>query len=114
MGQLDDMFEMSNLEAAEKLRKLLKSCYEVIPKAEKENIRFLELILAIDKAIEVLENTPDEAKPKKKSKYQYLKLCPHCDGKDFHPVVQLNGESRNKYKHKCPKCGNVWYECDDE
>lgn len=112
MGQLDDMFEMTNQQASEKLRKLLKSCYEVIPKAEKENIRFLELILAIDKAIEVLENTPDEAKAKKKSKYQYLKLCPHCDGKDFHPVKEFDGEFYPPYK--CPKCGNVWYECDDE
>lgn len=114
VGQLDDMFEMSNLEAANILRKLVRHLTLMIARGNGKSLTVSRYAQAMSKAIDILENTPDEAKPKKKSKYQYLKLCPDCDEKDFHPVVQLNGESRNKYKHKCPKCGNVWYECDDE
>lgn len=111
MGQLDDMFEMSNLEAANILRKLVRHLTLMIARGNGKSLTALRYIQAIEKAIDILEKTPDE---KKKKTINFIKLCPDCDGKDFHPVVQLNGESRNKYRHKCPKCGMIWYECDDE
>lgn len=111
MGQLDDMFEMSNLEAANILRNLVRHLTLMIPRGNGKSLTTLRCVQAIQKAIDILEKTPDE---KKKKTINFIKLCPDCDEKDSHPVVQLNGESRNKYKHKCPKCGNVWYECDDE
>ena len=111
MGQLDDMFEMSNLEAANILRKLVRHLTLMIARGNGKSLTVLRYTQAMGKAIDILEKTPDE---KKKKTINFIKLCPDCDGKDFHPVVQLNGEYRNKYKHKCPKCGNVWYECDDE
>lgn len=112
VGQLDDMFEMSNLEAANILRKLVRHLTQMIARGNRKSLTVLRYAQAMSKAIDILENTPDEAKPKKKSKYQYFKLCPHCDGKDFHPVKEFDGEFYPPYK--CPKCGNVWYECDDE
>ena len=111
MGQLDDMFEMSNLEAANILRKITNYFTQMIVRGNGKSLTVLRYTQAMGKAIDILEKTPDE---KTKKTTNFIKLCPDCDGKDFHPVVQLNGESRNKYKHKCPKCGNVWYECDDE
>ena len=111
MSQLEDMFEMSNQEAANILRKITNHFTQMIQRGNGKSHTALRCVQAIQKAIEILEKTPDE---KKKKTINFIKLCPDCDGKDFHPVVQLNGESRNKYKHKCPKCGNVWYECDDE
>lgn len=111
MGQLDDMFEMSNLEAANILRNVVHHFTQMIARGNGKSLTVLRYAQAMGKAIDILEKTPDE---KKKKTVNFIKLCPDCDGKDFHPVVQLNGEHRNKYKHKCPKCGNVWYECDDE
>ena len=111
MGQLDDMFEMTNQEAANILRKITNHFTQMISRGSGKSLTELRCVQAIQKAIDILEKTPDE---KKKKTINFIKLCPDCDGKDFHPVVQLNGESRNKYKHKCPKCGMIWYECDDE
>lgn len=103
MGQVEDMIEMSNQEAAN----ILKS----MARGNGKSLTTLKCVQAIQKAIDILEKTPDE---NKKKTINFIKLCPDCDGKDYHPVVQLNGESRNKYKHKCPKCRKIWYECDDE
>lgn len=111
MGQLDDMFEMSNLEAANILRKLVRHFTSMIARGNGKSLTVLRYAQAMSKAIDILENTPDE---KTKKTINFIKLCPNCDGEDSHPVVQLNGESRNKYKHKCPNCGMIWYECDDE
>ena len=111
MGQLDDMFEMSNREAANILRNLVHHFTSMIPRGSGKSLTTLRCVQAIQKAIDILEKTPDK---KKKKTINFIKLCPDCDGKVSHPVVQLNGESRNKYKHKCPKCGMIWYECDDE
>ena len=111
MSQLDDMFEMSNLEAANILRKLVRHLTLMIARGNGKSLTALRCVQAIQKAIDILEKTPDE---KTKKTINFIKLCPDCDEKDFHPVVQLNGESRNKYRHKCPKCGMIWYECDDE
>lgn len=111
MGQLNDMFEMTNQEAANILRNLVHHFTQMIPRGNGKSLTALRCAQAIQKAIDILEKTPEE---KKKKTINFIKLCPDCDGKDSHPVVQLNGESRNKYKHKCPKCGMIWYECDDE
>lgn len=111
MSQLEDMFEMSNQEAANILRKITNHFTQMISRGDGKSLTALRCVQAIQKAIDILEKTPDE---KKKKTTNFIKLCPDCDGKDSHPVVQLNGESRNKYKHKCPKCGMIWYECDDE
>ena len=110
MSQLEDMFEMSNREAANILRKITNHFTQMIPRGNGKSLTALRWAQAIQKAIDILEKTPDE---KKKKTINFIKLCPDCDGKDSHPVVQLNGESRNKYKHKCPKCRMIWYECDD-
>lgn len=111
MGQLDDMFEMSNQEAANILRKITNHFTQMIPRGNGKSLTALRCVQAIQKAIDILEKTPDE---KTKKTTNFIKLCPDCDGKDFHPVVQLNGESRNKYKHKCPKCGKLWSKYEDE
>lgn len=45
---------------------------------------------------------------------QYYKLCRNCDGKKSHYImVNTSGNTRD-YEHKCPKCGTIWNECDDE
>ena len=111
MSQVEDMFEMSNQEAAYILRNIVLGYGLKIPRGNGKSLTASRCIQAIKKAIDILEKTPDE---KKKKTINFIKLCPDCDEKDCHPVVQLNGESRNKYKHKCPKCGMIWYECDDE
>ena len=103
MGQVEDMIEMSNQEAANILKSMVRG--------NGKSLTASRCVQAIQKAIYILEKTPDE---KKKKTINFIKLCPDCDGKDSHPVVQLNGESRNKYKHKCPKCRMIWCECDDE
>ena len=111
MGQVEDMFEMSNQEAADVLRNVVLGYGLKTQRGNGKSLTALRCVQAIQKAIDILEKTPDE---KKKKTINFIKLCPDCDGKDFHPVVQLNGESRNKYRHKCPNCWMIWYECDDE
>ena len=111
MGQVEDMFEMSNQEAANILRNTVLGYGLKISRGNGKSLTALRCIQAIQKAIDILEKTPDE---KTKKTINFIKLCHDCDGKDFHPVAQLNGESRNEYKHKCPKCRKIWYECDDE
>lgn len=112
MSQLEDMFEMSNREAANILRKLVHHLTLMIARGNGKSLTVLRYAQAMSKAIDILENTPDEAKPKKKSKYQYLKLCPDCDGKDFHPVKEFDGKFYPPYK--CPKCGKLWSKHEDE
>ena len=112
MGQLEDIFEISNQEAANILKNLVHHFTSMIPRGDGKSLTALRCVQAIQKAIDILEKTPDEKK--KKKTINFIKLCPDCDEKDSHPVVQLNGESLNKYKHKCPECGMIWYECDDE
>lgn len=109
MGQLEDMFEMSNLEAANVLRNLVHHFTSMIPRGNGKSLTTLRCVQAIQKAIDILEKKPDE---KKKKTINFIKSCPDCDGKDFHPVKEFDGKFYPPYK--CPKCGNVWYEYDDE
>ena len=111
MGQVEDMFEMSNQEAANILKNIVLGYGLKIPHGNGKSLTALRCEKKKKKAIDILEKTPDE---KKKKTINFIKLCPDCDENLSHPVVQLNGESRNKYKYKCPKCGMIWYECDDE
>ena len=111
MSQVEDMFEMSNQEATNILKNTVLGYGLKIPRGNGKSLTTLRCVQAIQKAIDILEKTPDK---KTKKTINFIKLCPDCDEKDSHPVVQLNGESRNKYKHKCPECGMIWYECDDE
>ena len=111
MSQVEDMFEMSNQEATNILKNIVLGYGLKIPRGNGKSLTTLRCVQAIQKAIDILEKTPDK---KTKKTINFIKLCPDCDEKDSHPVVQLNGESRNKYKHKCPECGMIWYECDDE
>ena len=39
------------------------------------------------------------------------KLCCNCDGKTSHPVKDNVGIAA---KYRCPKCGRLWYENEDE
>ena len=111
MGQLEDMFEMSNQEAANVLRKLVRNLTLMIARGNGKSLTALRCVQAIQKAIDILEKTPDE---KTKKTINFIKLCPDCDEKDSHPVVQLNGESKRRYDHFCLKCRRAWNECDDE
>ena len=112
MGQVDDTFEMSNQEAANILRNLVHHFTSMIARGDGKSLTVLRYAQAMSKAIDILENTPDEAKPKKKSKHQYFKLCRDCDGKDFHPVKEFDGKFYPPYK--CPKCGKLWSKHEDE
>lgn len=111
MGQLEDMFEMSNQEAANILKNIVLGYGLKIPRGNGKSLITLRCVQAIQKAIDILEKTPDE---KKKKTINFIKLCPDCDGKDFHPSPILNGESKRRYDHFCLKCGRAWNECDDE
>lgn len=108
MGQLDDMFEMTNLEAANILRKLFRHFTQMIARGNGKSLTVLRYAQAMEKAIDILENTPDE---KKKKTINFIKLCPDCDGKDFHPVKEFNGDF---HSYKCPKCGKLWSKHEDE
>lgn len=113
MGQLDDMFEMSNLEAANILRKLVRHLTLMTARGNGKSLTTLRCVQAIQKAIDILEKTPDEkTKKKHDSLYGGYKLCPHCDGKDFHPVKEFDGKFYPPYK--CPKCGKLWSKHEDE
>lgn len=109
MEQLDDMFEMSNQEAANILRKLVHHLTLMIPRGNGKSLTILRYAQAMGKAIDILENTPDE---KTKKTTNFIKLCPDCDGKDFHPVKEFDGKFYPPYK--CPKCGKLWSKHEDE
>lgn len=114
MGQVEDMFEMSNQEAANILRNYmggyLITCYG---RGGGKTAMQLRQLRAFAKAIDLLEKTPDKSSHKNKTD-DYVKLCPDCDGKSSHPSPILNGESKRQYDHFCLKCGRAWNECDDE
>lgn len=111
MGQVDEMIEMSNQEAAKLLRLILNNAK--LPRGSCKTITFLRYRLALSKAIDLLEKTPDGRKKKKHdSLYGGYKLCPDCDGKDFHPVEEFDGDFYSPYK--CPKCRKIWSKHDDE
>lgn len=111
MGQVDEMLEMSNKEAANLLRIILNNAK--LPRGSGKTITFLRYRLALSKAIDLLEKTPNERKKKKHdSFYGGYKLCPDCDGKDFHPVEEFDGDFYSPYK--CPKCRKIWSKHDDE
>lgn len=111
MGQLEDILEMSNREAADHLRRLLT--YFNMGRANEKSLTILRTLHALCKAIDLLEKTPDESRCKRKND-DYVKLCPDCDGKSSHPRPVLNGELKRRYDHFCLKCGRAWNECDDE
>lgn len=113
MGQLDDMFEMTNLEAANIFRKLVRHLTQMIARGDGKSLTVLRYAQAMSKAIDLLEKTPDKSSCKRKTD-DYVKLCPDCDGKSSHPSPILNGESKRRYDHFCLKCGRAWNECDDE
>lgn len=102
---------MSNQEAANILKNIVLGYGLKIPRGSGKTLTALKCVQAIQKAIDILEKTPDE---KTKKTIKFMKLCPDCDGKDSHPVVQLNGESKRRYDHFCLKCWRAWNECDDE
>ena len=111
MGQVDEMLEMTNKEAANILRLILNNAN--LPRGSGKTITFLRYRLALSKAIDLLEKTPDERKMKKHdSFYGSYKLCPDCDWKDFHPVEEFDGGFYPPYK--CPKCRKIWSKYDDE
>ena len=87
MGQVENMFEMSNQEAANILKNIVLRYGLKSPRGDGKSLTALRCIQAMGKAIDILEKTPDE---KKKKTINFIKLCPDCDGKDSHPVVQLN------------------------
>ena len=108
---LNDELEMSNKEAAKLLRLILNNVK--LPRRSGKTITFLLYRLALSKAIDLLEKTPDERKIKKHdSFYDDYKLCPDCDGKDFHPVEEFDGDFYSPYK--CPKCRKIWSKHDGE
>lgn len=111
MGQVDEMLEMSNKEAANLLRIILNNAK--LPRGSGKTITFLRYRLALSKAIDLLEKTPNERKKKKHdSFYGGYKLCPDCDGKDFHPIEEFVGDSYSTCK--CPKCRKIWSKHNDE
>lgn len=114
MGVKED-FDISNQEAANIIRNFIQGTRFSFARGSGKSYTQLRYMQALAKAVDVLENTPNKliSKPKLKTG-GYVKLCPDCDGKDFHPCVVLMGESSIKYKHFCPKCGKIWNECDDE
>lgn len=113
MGQLNDMFEMTNQEAANILRNLVHHFTSMIARGNGKSLTVLRYAQAMGKAIDILEKTPDEKEKKKRdSLYGGYKLCPHCDGKDFHPVKEFDGKFYPPYK--CPKCGKLWSKHEDE
>ena len=113
MSQVEDIFEMSNQEAPNILKNIVLGYGLKSPRGNGKSHTALRCIQAIQKAIDILENTPDEKKKKKRdSLYGGYKLCPHCDGKDFHPVKEFDGKFYPLYK--CPKCGKLWSKYEDE
>lgn len=71
MSQLEDMFEMSNREAANILRKITNHFTSMIARGNGKSLTVLRYAQAMGKAIEVLENTPDE---KTKKNYKLYKI----------------------------------------
>lgn len=113
MGQVEDILEMTNQEAANILRRYMGYVITSYGRGSAKTGMQLKQLQAFAKAIVLLENTPDESSHKRKTD-DYVKLCPECDGKSFHPSPVLNGESKKRYDHFCLKCVRAWNECDDE
>ena len=112
MGQVEDMFEMSNQEAANILKNIVLGYGLKIPRGDGKSHTALRCVQAIQKAIDISEKTPDEKKKKCDLFYIGYKLCPDCDGKVFHPVKEFDGFFHPPYK--CPKCGKIWFDYEDE
>ena len=64
MGQVEDMFEMSNQEAANILKNIVQGYGLKIPRGNGKSLTVLRRVQAIQKAIGILEKTPDEKKKK--------------------------------------------------
>lgn len=105
MGQVEDLFGMTNREAADILQLILHHTFIRAGRGNGKTMMALRQQQALIKAVDLLLKTPEESKAEY-PKDGYVKLCPKCDGKDFHPVRVLN--------HFCPKCMRTWNECDDE
>ena len=71
MGQLEDIFEISNQEAANILKNLVHHFTSMIPRGDGKSLTALRCVQAIQKAIDILEKTPDE---KKKKNYKLYKI----------------------------------------
>lgn len=113
MGQVEDMFEMSSQEAANILRNIVLGYGLKIQRGSGKTLTELRCVQAMTKAIDILEKTPDEKKKKNQDLFYIgYKLCPDCDGKDFHPVKEFDGVFHPPYK--CPKCGKIWFDYEDE
>ena len=64
MSQVEDMFEMSNQEAANILKNIVRGYGLKTPRGDGKSLTALRCVQAIQKAIDILEKTPDEKKKK--------------------------------------------------